>query len=110
MTRDDLLSGNESADSVGRAIQLGFYGPRSADLELLPEPYFMFGSSGTTHSTPYGYDNHVPLIFFGPGIPAGVHYEPVKVNDIAPTLAAILGVETPSGAVGRILPEIVREK
>ncbi|HEY2390151.1 MAG TPA: alkaline phosphatase family protein [Candidatus Angelobacter sp.] len=111
MTRDDLLSGNESADSVGRAIQLGFYGPRSADLELLPEPYFIFGSApGTTHSTPYSYDNHVPLIFFGPGIPAGVHYEPVKVNDIAPTLAAVLGVETPSGAVGRILTEIIGEK
>jgi predicted AlkP superfamily pyrophosphatase or phosphodiesterase len=110
-TRDDLLHGNEAADSVGRAIQLGFYAPRSADLELLPEPYFIFGSApGTTHSTPYGYDNHVPLIFYGAGVKAGVHYEPVRVNDIAPTLAAILGVETPSGAVGRILPEIVGQK
>lgn len=107
-TRDDLLSGYEAADFVGRAMQLGFYAPRSADLELLPEPYFIFGNPpGTTHSTPYGYDNHVPLIFYGAGVKAGVHYEPVRVNDIAPTLAAILGVETPSGAVGRILPEIV---
>ncbi len=111
MTRDDLLQGGESADSVGRAMQLGFYGPRSADIELLPEPYYIFGNPpGTTHANPYSYDNHVPLIFYGPGIHAGVHYEPVKVNDIAPTLAAILGVETPSGSVGRILTEIVEQK
>jgi predicted AlkP superfamily pyrophosphatase or phosphodiesterase len=111
MTRDDLLQGDESADHVGRAMQLGFYGPRSADLELLPEPYFIFGSApGTTHATPYSYDNHVPVIFYGAGIHAGVHYEPVKVNDIAPTLAAILGIETPSGSIGRILPEILENK
>ncbi len=99
MTRDELLHGNDSADAVGRALQLGFYGPRSADLVLLPEPYFMFGSPpGTTHATPYSYDNHVPLIFYGAGIHAGVHYGRVTINDIAPTLAAILQVETPSGS------------
>lgn len=107
-TRDDLLRGGAAADSVGRAVQLGFYGPRSADLVLVPEPYYMFFSSpGTTHATPYSYDNHVPLIFYGPGIRSGQHYEAVTINDVAPTLAAILGVETPSGASGRILVEIL---
>ena len=109
VTRDDLLHGNDSADAVGRALQLGFYGPRSADLELLPEPYYIFGSQpGTTHATPYSYDNHVPLIFYGAGIQAGVHYGRVAINDIAPTLAAILQVETPSGSSGRVLTEVVK--
>jgi hypothetical protein len=36
-----------------------------------------------------------------------MHYESVTINDVAPTLAAILGVETPSGAAGRILAEIL---
>jgi predicted AlkP superfamily pyrophosphatase or phosphodiesterase len=104
---DDLLRGEAATDWPGRAVRLGFYGPRSADLVLLPEPYYMFSSSpGTTHVTPYSYDNHVPLIFYGPGIRAGVRYEAVTVNDVAPTLAAILGIETPSGSVGRILAEI----
>jgi arylsulfatase A-like enzyme len=107
-TRDDLLRTGTAVDSVGRAVQLGFYGPRSADIVLLPEPYYMFSSPpGTTHQTPYSYDNHVPLIFFGMGIRPGTHYEPVTINDVAPTLAAILGVETPSGASGRILAEIL---
>ncbi len=106
-TRDDLLRGDGAVDSVGRAVRLGFYGPRSADLVLVPEPYFFFGSApGTTHSTPYSYDNHVPLIFYGLGIKAGLHYEPVTINDVAPTLAAILGVETPSGSAGKILSGI----
>jgi arylsulfatase A-like enzyme len=48
----------------------------------------------------------VPLIFYGAGVPAGVHYGHVAINDIAPTLAAILGVETPSGSSGRILTEV----
>ena len=105
--RDALLRGSSAADWPARAVQLGFYGPRSADLVLLPEPYYIFGTApGTTHQSPYSYDNHVPLIFFGPGIRAGVHYEPVIINDVAPTLAAILGVETPSGASGKILAEI----
>ena len=108
-TRDDLLHPGAAADSVGRAVQLGFYGPRSADIILLPEPYYMFFTPpGTTHATPYSYDNHVPLIFFGPGIRAGMRYEAVTINDVAPTLAAILGVETPSGASGKILAEILR--
>jgi hypothetical protein len=107
-TRDDLLRGDAAADWPGRAVRLGFYGPRSADLLLLPEPYYMFSPpSGTTHVTPYSYDNHVPLIFYGTGIRAGVHYEPVTINDVAPTLAAILQVETPSGSAGRILAGIL---
>jgi len=39
-------------------------------------------------------------------IKAGHYYEKIAVNDIAPTLAAIVGVEQPSGSVGRVLQEI----
>jgi predicted AlkP superfamily pyrophosphatase or phosphodiesterase len=109
LTRDDLLRDASAADFVGRAMQLGFYASRSGDLFLLPEPYYIFGQpTGTTHASPYSYDNHVPLIFLGPGIRGGVHYEPVKMNDVAPTLAAILQLETPSGSSGRILEEILQ--
>ena len=109
-TRDELLHGLTPPDAVGRAMQLGFYGPRSPDLVLLPEPYYMFAAqrSGTTHSTPYSYDTHVPLIFFGSGIRAGLFQNPVTINDVAPTLAALLQVETPSGSSGRILTEIMQ--
>ncbi len=66
----------------------------------------MFSAAGTTHSTTFGYDAHVPVIFMGPGIRAGFYFEPAAANDIAPTLAAILQVETPSGSAGRVLDEM----
>ena len=109
---DELVRGQGAAsgDFVGRAVQLGFYGPRSADVVAVPEPYYMFASTGTTHASPFGYDTHVPLIFYGPGIRAGIYHEPVTVNDVAPTLAAILDVETPSGSAGRILSVVFAAK
>jgi predicted AlkP superfamily pyrophosphatase or phosphodiesterase len=102
-TRDELLHAEGARDWPGSAVQFGFYGPRSGDLFLLPEPYWMYYATGTTHAQPYSYDSHVPLIFMGPGIKAGVYQQPVTMNDAAPTLAAILGVEKPSGSIGRIL-------
>jgi acyl dehydratase len=49
------------------------------------------------------------VIFMGPGIRAGRFHAPIAVNDIAPTLATILDVETPSGSAGRVLAEIIVE-
>jgi arylsulfatase A-like enzyme len=62
---------------------------------------------GTGHATPYSYDTHVPVIFLGMGIRAGQYHAPIAVNDIAPTLATMLEIETPSGSVGRVLTEIL---
>jgi arylsulfatase A-like enzyme len=46
------------------------------------------------------------VIFYGRGIRAGRYDENIRVADIAPTLAALLGVNEPSGSVGRVLPVI----
>jgi hypothetical protein len=95
-----------SDDIVSKAITYGYYGPRSSDLFIIQEPYYLFDATGTSHGTPFDYDSHVPVIFMGPGIKAGHYYEKIAVNDIAPTLAAIAGVEAPSGSIGRVLQEI----
>ena len=44
----------------------------------------------------------------GPGIKPGIYNQAIRPNDIAPTLATLLSVETPSGAVGRALSEILK--
>lgn len=112
-TSDDLMRGYAGADRVGRALSFGYNSQRSADVILVPEPYYMFGGKslaayqgGTTHQTPYSYDTHVPLIFMGGGIKPGFYDAPVLVNDVAPTLATVLDVETPSGSLGRMLSEM----
>ena len=105
-TREQLMNGFAMEDQVGRRVMNGFYIRRSADIFVMLEPYWMFTAHGTTHGTTFSYDSHVPVIFMGPGIKAGRFHEPIAVNDIAPTLATLFGVETPSGSVGRVLAEI----
>jgi predicted AlkP superfamily pyrophosphatase or phosphodiesterase len=105
-TREQLMSGAGMDDAAGRRVKNGFYAPRGADVYVLAEPYWLPGASGTTHGSVFDYDTHVPVIFMGPGIRAGRYYANIAPNDIAPTLAVILSVETPSGAMGRVLSEI----
>jgi len=107
---DQIQSGQISTEAVDAAIRNGFYGPRAADVVILQDPYYLIGAggetSGTTHSTPFSYDTHVPVIFMGAGVHAGRYFDKVTVNDIAPTLSAIVGVTEPSGAMGRVLLEM----
>jgi hypothetical protein len=100
------MNGYAMEDQVGRRVANGFYQRRGADVYVLLEPYWIYSARGTTHGTAFSYDAHVPVIFMGPGIKAGRFDEKITVNDIAPTLATLLGIETPSGSVGRVLAEI----
>jgi predicted AlkP superfamily pyrophosphatase or phosphodiesterase len=56
--------------------------------------------NGTTHGSPYHYDRHVPLVLMGPGIEPGVREDRVATVDLAPTLARILGLQTPDDLDG----------
>jgi hypothetical protein len=110
-TREQLLNGGGPDDIVGRRVRNSYSAARGADLYVVLEPYFIFSGPGmTTHGTPFVYDTHVPVIFMGAGIKAGRFNGKIAVNDIAPTLATILGIEIPSGSEGRILSEILDEK
>jgi len=106
-TSDLLASGAAMEGEVGGRVMNGFYAPRSPDLYILLEPYWLYGSKGTTHGSTFGYDAHVPVIFMGPGIKPGRYNLPIAVNDVAPTLATYLDIETPSGSTGRCLAEII---
>lgn len=105
-TRDQLLRGEAAGDLIGRRVLRGFNAARSGDLEIVLEPYWLRQRTGTTHGTPYNYDAHIPLIFMGPGIVPGTYHRRVALNDLAPTLAAVLRIEVPSGADGRVLEEM----
>jgi hypothetical protein len=105
-TREDLIAG-AGDDMIGRAAANGFSQTRTGDIVVVQEPYYLFGTSGTSHSTPWGYDTHVPVIFYGAGVKAGSYARDIAVTDIAPTLAALLSIEPPSGSSGRVLPEVV---
>lgn len=105
-TREQMLNSRSSVDQFEIRVLRGFNASRSGDLEILLEPYWIRGTTKATHGTPYNYDNHIPLVFMGPGIRPGRYYQAAALNDSAPTLAAILDVEIPSGSVGRVLYEM----
>jgi predicted AlkP superfamily pyrophosphatase or phosphodiesterase len=111
-TSEDLRKGRVPADPVAQRVAKGFHERRAGDLFLVFEAYWLNGSntSGTTHGMPYSYDAHVPLIFFGPAVKPGRYYSNVAIYDVAPTLAALLQIEPPSGAFGRVLDEMFAAK
>jgi predicted AlkP superfamily pyrophosphatase or phosphodiesterase len=106
-TRTQLMNGAISNDSVGVRMRNGFNAARSGNVIVMLDPYWIVSRSGTTHGAPFDYDTHVPVLFLGPRIRAGRYNANILVNDIAPTLATMLDVETPSGSVGRVLDEML---
>ncbi len=106
-TGQQLLNGQMPAGPVAAGVQNGYFSGRSPDLIVIQDPFYLFDpGTGTSHGSPFNYDNHVPVIFMGTGIKAGRYYQRIAVNDIAPTVSAIVGVQEPSGSVGRVLQEM----
>jgi arylsulfatase A-like enzyme len=71
----------------------------------VPAPFSVGTSTGTDHASPYTYDTHVPLAFYGLAFQPGTYRKHVEPIDLAPTLAALLGINAPSSASGRVLAE-----
>lgn len=105
-TREQLMYGLVPQDRVSERVLRGYYPPRAGDIIIIPDAYWIYEGRGASHGTPFNYDTHVPIIFMGANIRPGRYDEQVAVNDIAPTLAAMLEIEIPSGSVGRVLSEM----
>jgi predicted AlkP superfamily pyrophosphatase or phosphodiesterase len=61
--------------------------------------------TGTSHGSPYLYDRHVPLIFYGAGrVAAGTSQARASTADMAPTLARLIGITPPPDRDGKALP------
>jgi predicted AlkP superfamily pyrophosphatase or phosphodiesterase len=99
---------NEYQDRFHSLIQRGFNQKRSGDILIaLHSGWIEWGSpTGTTHGSHYSYDTHVPLIFWGKGVQAGVSDEKVYIRDIAPTICTQLGISFPTGCTGNPIRRI----
>jgi len=108
-TRTELASGLVGGDRIDQRVRNGFSPANSGDVIFVHEPYWLSGAGGTTHGSPYSYDTHVPVLFWGPAslVRPGRYSQDIAVHDIAPTLATLLGIAAPSGANGRVLGEML---
>jgi predicted AlkP superfamily pyrophosphatase or phosphodiesterase len=109
-TRTQIIEGRMPAGDLARRVTNGFYRQRAGDVWLIAKPFHFFFEGfplATTHGSPYHYDTHVPVIFYGAGVRPGRYNKECTPSDIAPTIAALLGIEPPSNSVGHVLVEAI---
>ncbi|RYY31395.1 MAG: alkaline phosphatase family protein [Chitinophagaceae bacterium] len=96
-------------DKIKSKVSNGYYPKRGGDIQLILQPgYIDGGATGTTHGSPYSYDAHVPMLFYGWKIKPGKINRETYMTDIAPTVAALLKIEPPSGNVGEAVEEVLK--
>lgn len=96
-------------DKMRLLMQNGYSPKRSGDVLLNFEPgWIEHGKTGTTHGSPYAYDTHVPLIFYGWNIKPGATAAEVSIADIAPTVSMLLNISFPNGCTGKVIEEVIK--
>ncbi len=106
ITADQLTGPPPTPDDPRYLAYRCYYPNRSGQICLRTAPYWTKQSKDAAgHSAGSNHDRHVPIVLYGPGIINGRHFTPADPLDIAPTLAAVLGIEPPLGCQGRVLHE-----
>ena len=109
ITGSDLTSGNASNDPIVEKIRNGWSANASGDVMIVTQPgWIKYGMAGTTHGSPFPYDTHVPCIFYGWHVPSGITYERTYIQDIAPTVAALIHSPMPNACTGRPIQAVLQ--
>lgn len=86
------------------SVQASTFPGRNPDVYLRLEPWVVVGiGKGTSHGSPYPYDQRLPLAFLGAPFPAGRDGSPASSMDVVPTLLRVLGIPQPKPMDGRDL-------
>jgi len=104
-----LPTGSAETWSLMDRARASFYKPLSGDvLLMLKRGVVPIPAAGpgyvATHGSPWDYDRRVPILFWRKGLTGFEQPSPIETVDIAPTLAALIGLPVPAGAFdGRCL-------
>jgi predicted AlkP superfamily pyrophosphatase or phosphodiesterase len=107
-TREQLADGPFPPTPWGELLAHSYSPNGGWYVMVIPDAFQMTSAHGTNHFTPYSYDRHVPLGFYGAPFAPGVYLNRVEPVDIAATFAALLGINQPSASVGHVLTEALR--
>lgn len=103
------LESNSFTNGINLFVQNGFNLRRSGDICITYLPAWIeYTKTGTTHGSPYSYDTHVPLIWYGWTIKHGNSTKHVSIVDIAPTISALLDIPFPNGCTGLPLEDVIK--
>ncbi len=109
-TREQLANGAYPPTSWGTLLAHSYSPNGGWYIMIIPADYQMesLSSIQTTHFSPYSYDRHVPLGFYGAPFAPGIYRGRVEPVDIAATFAALMGINQPSASVGQILTRALK--
>ena len=110
LAKTPLPTGSPQDWTLKERARSSFDAQRSGDVVVLldravtPIPDAMPGAYIATHGSAWDYDRRVPMLFWRRGVPGFEQPAPVETVDIAPTLAAIIGLRVDDGSFdGRCL-------
>ncbi len=97
-----------------RAITNNYNPKRSGNVYVVFDPGWFINdldgiSAAVVHGSPWPYDTFVPIIFAGHKLKPRTVSRKVHTVDVALTLANIMGTNSPSGASGNVLFEVVEQ-
>lgn len=99
---------NEYTHGIPYILQNGYNQKRSGDILVVLKPAAVGSRMGSTHGSPYIYDTHTPLLFYGKGIKKGSTVLRTEIPDIAPTMALLLGIAFPNGTTGKPVVDVLQ--
>lgn len=106
LSGSEMLTGPEGPAPIEQMAHNCYALPnRVPDLLVVLKPGYIVTSSltGTTHGSPYWYDRHVPLVFWGSVMQAKHIAARVRTVDMAPTLAELIGISPTDSIDGKSL-------
>ena len=111
ITRESLMTGSVPSIEPYTSVVNNFNLQRSGNIYMVFKPNWFIGDMdglkvASTHSSPWKYDQYVPVIFAGSGLKHKKVTRRVETIDIAPTLSSIIKINPPSGATGEVLSEV----
>jgi hypothetical protein len=111
ITRPDLLHNRLPPNELEQLVQASFDPERTGHVYLVPAAGWVQATDpsdlAAMHGTPYAYDRPVPIAFWGLQLARQRVLSEADPRDIAPSLAALTGVNPPSGSSGQVLAELV---
>ena len=112
ITTSKILQNTQFTEGIMGMVQKGYNQKFSGDIVFVEKPSVLsdwyLTLEATNHGSPYNYDTHVPLLFYGNGIDKGSSYQYYPIIDIAPTVSALLGIEFPNGSTGKIIENVIK--
>lgn len=113
-TAEQLLEAGIN-DEWARMVSNGYHKEESGDVIFILEAgYLPKGEHkgkpevGTSHGSPYGYDTHVPMLWYGSKASGDV-FTPYQITDIVATLAHVLYLQKPNSTVGKPMVEALED-